>query len=223
MIKLKNITKIYGKNEENETIALKNINLEIKKGEYLGILGPSGSGKSTLLHILGLLDKPTKGEIIFENKKIESFKDEEIAKIRRKKIGFVFQNFNLIRSLTVFENVSIPMILDEKKVDEKRVNDLLKHFGIYERRNHYPNQISGGQMQRTAIARALILNPDIILADEPTGNLDTKSGEKVLEIFNKLHKEGRTLIIITHNEEVVKDCNRIIRIKDGIIVDEVKK
>jgi putative ABC transport system ATP-binding protein len=224
MIKLKKVFKEYKIDNELTFIALKNINLEIKKGEFVSIVGPSGSGKSTLMHIIGLLDKPTSGEVYIDNKETSKLSDEETSQIRNRTIGFVFQQFNLINKLTVLENILMPTIYCREKLDfnpEERALSLIKKFNISGKENSYPNKLSGGQQQRVAIARALIMDPPIILADEPTGNLDSKNGEIILKLLQDLNKEEkRTVIIVTHDLSIAKRAKRIIQIKDGQIVKD---
>lgn len=227
VIKLNNIEKTYFLGEDMVR-AVDNASLEIKKGEYVSILGSSGSGKSTLMHIIGLLDRPTSGKILINNQDISKLKDEELSQLRNTFVGFVFQQFNLINKLTVLENVALPALyykgsLAHKEKLEfdplKKATELLEQFGMGKRLNFYPNKISGGQQQRVAIARSLIMSPDLILADEPTGNLDSKTGDEILDILEKLNKKtGVTVIIITHEKEVASRTNRKIYIKDGKIV-----
>jgi len=222
MIKCENITKTYQTGETSLTV-LKDISFEIKKGEFVAIIGPSGSGKSTLMHILGALDKPTAGKYFLNDQNISELSDDELAEIRSQEIGFVFQSFNLLPRATVLRNVLVPLIYDNKTPkDERRqkAEKALASVGLeHERWHHLSNQLSGGQMQRVAIARALVNEPDLILADEPTGNLDSKTGDIVLETFKKLNKEkGHTIILITHERYVAEHANRIIEIKDGRIV-----
>ena len=222
MIKLKNVYKDYKIDRELTFQALKNINLTIRQGEFTSIMGPSGSGKSTLMHIIGLLDKPTKGEIIIEGKDISTLSDDKLSSLRNEFVGFVFQQFNLINRYTVLENVMLPTMYAKKelKFDPKeRAMELLKSVGIDEKRNSYPNRISGGQQQRVAIARALIMNPKLILADEPTGNVDTKTGKEILKILTQLNKDKKiTIVLVTHEKEIGQQTRRVINIIDGSIV-----
>ncbi len=226
MIEVKNITKIYNTGDISLT-ALKSVDFKIEDGEFVAIMGPSGSGKSTLMHILGALDTPTSGKYFLNDKDVSKLSDDELADIRKEKIGFVFQSFNLLPRTTVLRNVMLPLIYDgiSKEEREKRAIDALKAAGLDEGHFHHKsNQLSGGQIQRVAIARALVNNPTIILADEPTGNLDTKTGEIVLGTFQRLNKEHcRTIILITHEHEVAEHAERIIHIRDGEIVSDSKK
>lgn len=221
MIKLSGVSKSYFLGDE-EVKAVKNINLTIKEKEFIGVLGTSGSGKSTLMHIIGLLESPSSGKISINGKDISKLTDDELSKVRNKTVGFVFQSFNLINRFTVLENVLLPITYSKENIDFNplaRAEDLLKKFGIYERRNFFPNKISGGQQQRVAIARALIMNPQIILADEPTGNLDSKTGEEIIGILKNLNKEfGVTVILVTHEHDIAAKTKRQIFIKDGKIV-----
>ncbi len=222
MIEIKNITKVY-KNENVEYVALKGISFKIEDGEYVAIMGPSGSGKSTLMHILGALDKPTSGQYLLDNKDVSELSAQELARIRKQKIGFVFQAFNLLPRTTVLRNVMLPLVYlgVPKEERKKRAEAALKAASFDEGHNlHLSNQLSGGQIQRVAIARALVNNPSLILADEPTGNLDTKTGEIVLETFKKLNNEGHTVILITHELDVAEHAKRIIYIRDGLIVKD---
>ena len=225
MIECKNITKTY-KSGEIETNALKNASFKINDGEFVAIMGPSGSGKSTLMHIIGCLDTPTSGEYFLDNKDISRLTDDELADIRIQKIGFVFQAFNLLPRATVLRNVMLPLVYAgvSKEERESRAKEALRGSAFPENFwNHYSNQLSGGMMQRVAIARALVNNPTLVLADEPTGNLDTKTGETVLETFQRLHKEqGRTIVLITHESYVAEHAERIINIRDGNIVEDNK-
>ncbi|WP_294470305.1 ABC transporter ATP-binding protein [uncultured Bacteroides sp.] len=217
MIKLAGINKIYRTNEI-ETVALENVNLKVEKGEFLSVMGPSGCGKSTLLNIIGLLDAPTSGEIMIAGTKIDKMKDKELAAFRNLKLGFVFQSFHLINSLNVLDNVELPLLYRHVGSSERKrlAQEVLEKIGLSHRMRHFPTQLSGGQCQRVAIARAIIGNPEIILADEPTGNLDSKMGAEVMELLHRLNKEdGRTIVMVTHNEEQAKQTSRTIRFFDG--------
>lgn len=217
MIKLTGINKIYRTNEI-ETLALENVNLDVAKGEFVSIMGPSGCGKSTLLNIMGLLDAPSSGKIEINGKSVESMKDKELAAFRNKTLGFVFQSFHLINSLNVIDNVELPLLYRKMAAKERTrlAKEVLDRVGLSHRMRHMPTQLSGGQCQRVAIARAIVGNPEIILADEPTGNLDSKMGAEVMELLHKLNKEdGRTIVMVTHNEEQAKQTSRTIRFFDG--------
>ena len=220
LIKIDNLTKIYG-NKENKVIALDKVSLEIQEGDFVAIVGASGSGKSTLLHMLGGVDRPTEGEVYYNGENIYKLNDDELAVFRRRKIGLIYQFYNLIPILDVEENICLPLELDKKEIDVERLNELLELLNLKERRTHLPNELSGGQQQRVAIGRALIARPNVILADEPTGNLDSKTTEEILSIFKKANKKYKqTLVIITHNLEIAKCANRIITIKDGKIISD---
>ena len=217
MIKLTGINKIY-RTEEIETQALENVNLEVQKGEFLSIMGPSGCGKSTLLNIMGLLDSPTSGTIEINGTRTENMSDKELAAFRNKTLGFVFQSFHLINSLNVIDNVELPLLYRKMSSSERTAlaKQVLERVGLSHRMKHMPTQLSGGQCQRVAIARAIVGNPEIILADEPTGNLDSKMGAEVMELLHKLNKEdGRTIVMVTHNEAQAKQTDRTIRFFDG--------
>ena len=217
MIKLTGINKIY-RTDEIETQALENVNLEVQKGEFLSIMGPSGCGKSTLLNIMGLLDTPTSGTIEINGTRTENMGDKELAAFRNKTLGFVFQSFHLINSLNVIDNVELPLLYRKMSSSERTAlaKKVLERVGLSHRMKHMPTQLSGGQCQRVAIARAIVGNPEIILADEPTGNLDSKMGAEVMDLLHKLNKEdGRTIVMVTHNEEQAKQTERTVRFFDG--------
>lgn len=220
LLRLINVSKVYRPNT-HPIQAVKKINLEIKKGELVAIMGPSGSGKSTLMHIAGCLDIPTTGKVLFEGKDVSKLSETELAAIRNKKIGFVFQAFNLIPRTTALNNVMLPLIytnLPPQQVKTKAI-EVLKTVGLGERINHFPNQLSGGEQQRVAIARALANKPSIVFADEPTGNLDSKSGEEIMKILKKLNDQGNTIVVVTHEIHIAKYAKRIIKIKDGEIIN----
>jgi putative ABC transport system ATP-binding protein len=220
ILRVENLVKTYGQGD-NIVNAVDNISLSVNKGEFVAIVGASGSGKSTLLHLLGGVDRPTSGEIYIDGNEISSMNNDNLAIFRRRQIGIVYQFYNLIPILTVEENISLPCDLDGNKPDKERMNLILKSFGLFDRRNHLPNELSGGQQQRTSIARALINNPAILLADEPTGNLDSKSTEEIMSILKMSNRDfNQTIIMITHNLEIAKEADRIITIQDGKILRE---
>lgn len=223
MITLKNIKKIF-KTDEVETWALQNVSLEVKKGEFVAIMGPSGCGKSTLLNILGLLDTPTDGEYLLEGKDVSRMSEDERTDLRKGRLGFVFQSFNLIDELNVTENVELPLLYMQcpKKERREKVAEVLERVAMTHRAQHFPSQLSGGQQQRVAIARAVISHPSIILADEPTGNLDSRHGKEVMELLRELHREGTTIIMVTHSQRDANYAERIINLFDGEIVSEVE-
>lgn len=224
MIEINNVTKTY-QSGNVETKALKNVSFDINKGEFVAIMGPSGSGKSTLMHILGALDNPTSGQYTLDSQDVSELSDDELADIRKDKIGFVFQSFNLLPRATVLRNVALPLVYtgESLKAREEKAKKVLASAGLTEEHwYHLSNQLSGGQMQRVAIARALVNDPSLILADEPTGNLDTKTGELVLSSFQALHEQGRTIILITHERYVAEHAERIISIRDGLIENDEK-
>ncbi|QGG50956.1 ABC transporter ATP-binding protein [Lysinibacillus pakistanensis] len=217
LIKANQISKIYGSGE-NKIVALNKVNLEIAAGDFISIMGPSGSGKSTLLHLLSGLDKPTAGSLTYDGKEIYSFSDKELSAFRRQSIGFIFQQFNLLPVLTAKENIEMPLLLDKKKMDENYLKEISDLLGISDRLTHLPHELSGGQQQRVAIARALIAKPDIIFADEPTGNLDSKSGSQVMKILKNIQRKmGRTLVLITHDNDIASMAERRFVIVDGIL------
>ncbi len=219
MIECKNLVKIY-KNGDVETMALKGVSFHIEEGEFVAIIGPSGSGKSTLMHILGALDSPTSGEYFLDGQEVSKLNDDELSEIRKNKIGFVFQAFNLLPRATVLRNVMLPLLYTGTSQQEREEQAIkcLRYAGMEESKFHNrSNQLSGGQMQRVAIARALINNPSIILADEPTGNLDTKTSHVVMQAFQELHRKGHTIILITHEQEIAEFARRIISVRDGVI------
>ncbi|HNP89226.1 MAG: Macrolide export ATP-binding/permease protein MacB [Microgenomates group bacterium ADurb.Bin219] len=219
VLKLEDVSKIY-KMDGLFVKALDNVSLAIKEGEFVSIIGPSGSGKSTLMHIIGCLDVPTSGKVTLEHHEVSKMTERELAHIRNKKIGFVFQQFNLLPRTSALENASLPLVYNgtaESDV-QKKAKEALEKVGLGERLDHHPNQLSGGQQQRVAIARALVTDPAIILADEPTGNLDSKSGVEVMEIFKKLHQQGRTIVLVTHDQNTASQAQRTIKLKDGKIV-----
>jgi len=222
IIELKDVWKIYQMGEV-EVPALKGLTLQIKEREFVAIIGPSGSGKSTSLNMIGCLDLPTKGHVYLENVDISTLPESDLAQIRGKKIGFIFQTFNLITSLTALENVTLPLIFQGVFADhqkEKQAKEILEKVGLSERINHRPPELSGGERQRVAIARALINNPDIILADEPTGNLDSQTGKDVMDLIRNLHKEGKTIILITHDPAIAKYAHRKIELEDGKVIKD---
>ena len=221
MIQLENIDKVY-RTKTIETLALHNVSINVEKGEFVSVMGPSGSGKSTLLNIMGLLDEPTKGKVMIGGSKISTYRDKDIAQIRNRKIGFVFQRYHLINDLTVLDNVQIPLLYRKISSSQRKklALDALDKVGLHARVEHFPNQLSGGQSQRVAIARAIIGNPEIILADEPTGNLDSTMGNEILEILVDLNKnENTTIIMVTHDERMAEKTERIIRFFDGCQVN----
>ncbi|RTL58782.1 MAG: ABC transporter ATP-binding protein [Sphingobacteriales bacterium] len=221
MIKITDLEKYY-RTEEVETIALNKLSIEVKEGEFVAVMGPSGCGKSTLLNILGLLDDPDGGSFVFNGIEVAGFNERKRADLRKKNIGFVFQSFNLIDELTVFENVELPLIYNNVKAADrkKRVEEVLDNLKIMHRRNHYPQQLSGGQQQRVAVARAVVNNPKLILADEPTGNLDSSNGNEVMQLLTELNEKGTTIVMVTHSEHDARYSHRIIRMLDGHSVTE---
>lgn len=220
LLELDNVSKIY-QMDQHQVFALKNVSLKIKKGEFVAIVGPSGSGKSTLMHIMGCLDTPTEGRVIFEGKDVSRLNEKELAKIRNRKVGFVFQTFNLLPRTTALANVALPLIysdLDSSQKENARAKKILKMVGLEKRMSHFPSQLSGGQQQRVAIARALVSNPSIVFADEPTGNIDSRSGEELMQLLQTLNRKGHTIVVVTHDAQVAKFAKRIIKMKDGEIL-----
>ena len=221
ILKVDNLTKIYGK-DTTKVVALDHISFSVEKGEFVAIVGASGSGKSTLLHLIGGVDRPSSGKVFIDGKDIFNFNDDKLAIFRRRQVGLIYQFYNLIPILNVEENITLPLSLDNREIDKEKLNEMLKLLGLQNRRMHLPNELSGGQQQRTSIGRALITNPTIILADEPTGNLDSKSSDEIVALLKKSNKElNQTIIMITHNMEIAKVADRIIKIEDGKIVEEV--
>ncbi len=220
ILKLDHLVKEYGQ-KENKVVALKSINLEVDKGEFVAIVGTSGSGKSTLLNLIGGLDTPTKGQIFVRDEEISLLKNRELTKYRRDSIGFVFQNYSLMPVLSVYDNVALPLSLSGKKVDHGYIKELLTELGIWDKRRKYPSELSGGQMQRVAIARALVNKPAILLADEPTGNLDSNTTSEVMDMLRESNRKfNQTILMVTHNDALAKVCDRVIRIEDGQIQTE---
>ncbi|WP_310992260.1 ABC transporter ATP-binding protein [Aequorivita marina] len=224
VIKIRNITRDFPLGQEVVKV-LKGIDLNIERGEYVALMGPSGSGKSTLMNLLGCLDTPTSGDYELNGKNVSNMTDDELAEIRNKEIGFVFQTFNLLPRTTALENVALPMIYAGASKSERteRAKQVLTNVGLADRMDHKPNQLSGGQRQRVAVGRALVNNPSIILADEPTGNLDSKTSDEIMNLFNEIHNAGNTVILVTHEEEIAENAHRIIRLRDGVVESDTKK
>ena len=220
ILRVENLGKVYGKGETKVT-ALDNVSFKVNKGEFVAIVGASGSGKSTLLHLIGGLDKPTSGKVFIDGNDIYKLNDDKLAIFRRRQVGFIYQFYNLLPILNVVENITLPLSLDKRSVSDEKINEMLRLLGLEKRKNHLPNELSGGEQQRTSIGRALITNPAIILADEPTGNLDSKASEEVIALLMKSNKEyNQTILMITHNMEIAKCADRIIKIADGKIVED---
>ncbi|KXN98684.1 macrolide ABC transporter ATP-binding protein [Aequorivita aquimaris] len=224
VIKIRNITRDFPLGNEVVKV-LKGIDLDIERGEYVALMGPSGSGKSTLMNLLGCLDTPTSGSYELNGKDVSNMSDDELAEIRNKEIGFVFQTFNLLPRTTALENVALPMVYAGASKSERteRAKEVLTNVGLADRMDHKPNQLSGGQRQRVAVGRALVNKPSIILADEPTGNLDSKTSKEIMNLFNEIHKAGNTVILVTHEEDIAENAHRIIRLRDGIVESDTKK
>lgn len=222
ILRVEKLTKVYGKGD-NKVVALDDVSFSVDKGEFVAIVGASGSGKSTLLHLLGGVDRPTSGKVYINNTDIFKMNDDKLAIFRRRQVGLIYQFYNLLPILNVKENITLPLELDNVKPDEEEVKELLKVLGLLNRSNHLPNELSGGQQQRTSIGRALITKPSIVLADEPTGNLDSKASEEIVSLLKKSNKElKQTIILITHNLEIAKMADRVITLEDGKIVGDVK-
>ena len=225
MISTKELTKVF-RTDEVETTALNKVNLDVQKGEFVAVMGPSGCGKSTLLNIIGLLDNPTSGELIFDGTEVSKFKERQRTNLRRGNIGFVFQSFNLIDELTVYENVELPLLYLKVSSSQRKsmVNEVLDRMKIAHRKKHFPQQLSGGQQQRVAISRAVVTKPKLILADEPTGNLDSANGEEVMNLLSELNKDGTTIVMVTHSPSDAEKAHRIIQLFDGhIVTEDIKK
>ena len=221
ILKVENLSKIYGKGQ-TQVKALDNVSFKVDKGEFVAIVGASGSGKSTLMHLIGGVERPTSGKVFIEGKDIYKFNDDELAIFRRRQVGLIYQFYNLIPILNVEENITLPLDLDNREINKAKLDELIKLLGLESRRTHLPNELSGGQQQRTSIGRAMITYPEIILADEPTGNLDSKSSDEIVELLKKSNRDYKqTIVMITHNMEIAKVADRIIKIEDGKIVKEV--
>ena len=221
MLDIKNISKIYGEGE-GRVVALNNVSLTVNNGDFIAVMGPSGSGKSTFLNIIGGLDQLTSGEVILDGQRIDNLDENALVNIRRKKIAYVFQQYHLIASLTALENVMLPMTFNGGGKDAKAI-DILVRVGLEKRAKHKPSQLSGGEQQRVAIARALVGNPEIVLADEPTGNMDQKTGDEIMKLFTELNNEGRGIIMVTHNPDIARFAHQTVILKDGEIVDIIKR
>ncbi len=220
ILKVENLTKIYGK-DTTKVVALDNVSFNVEKGEFVAIVGASGSGKSTLLHLIGGVDRPTSGKVYIDGHDIFQLDDDKLAIFRRRQVGLIYQFYNLIPILNVVENITLPLSLDNREVDKETLKELLELLGLENRKNHLPNELSGGQQQRTSIGRALITNPTIVLADEPTGNLDSKASDEIVRLLKKTNKElKQTIVMITHNMEIAKEADRIIKLEDGKIVGD---
>jgi len=222
MLEIKNVIKIYGEGE-TKVVALNNVSLRVDKGDFIAVMGPSGSGKSTLLNVIGGLDRLSSGEVILDGKRIDNLDENALVEIRRGKIAYVFQQYHLIPSLTALENVLLPLIFAETGGKAERALSILKMVGLEKRAKHKPSQLSGGEQQRVAIARALVNNPLLVLADEPTGNMDQETGRKIMHLFDQLNREGRSIIMVTHNPEIAKCAGEIIVLRDGQVIDRINQ
>ena len=223
MIQVEHLSKVYGKGE-NEVVALNDVSFSVKKGEFVAIIGPSGSGKSTLLHILGGVDRPTKGKVYFDGVDVYQQKEDQLAIFRRRQVGLIYQFYNLIPILNVLENMTLPVLMDGREVNQEFLTELVATLGLEGKEKKLPNELSGGQQQRTSIGRALMTSPLVVLADEPTGNLDSKSGKVVAEEFRKINEElGKTLLMVTHDPQMASYCSRLILLKDGVILEDLEK
>jgi len=222
MLEIKNVTKIYGEGE-TKVVALNNVSLRVDKGDFIAVMGPSGSGKSTLLNVIGGLDRLSNGEVILEGKRIDNLDENALVEIRRGKIAYVFQQYHLIPSLTALENVLLPLIFAETSERAETALNILTRVGLEKRAKHKPSQLSGGEQQRVAIARALVNNPLLVLADEPTGNMDQETGRKILHLFDQLNREGHSIIMVTHNPEIAKFARKIIVLRDGQVIDRINQ
>jgi len=223
MIEARQIRKVYRLSEEASTVALDGVSFDIEEGEFVAIMGPSGCGKSTLMHIMGFLDRPSSGSYKFKGRSINELSDNELARIRNEQMGFVFQMFNLLPRTSIYDNVRLPLAYSRfsKKEKDRRIREAIDSVGLTERINHMPNQLSGGEQQRVAIARAIVCDPMIVFADEPTGNLDSSSGQQVMEILQEMNRKGRSIVLVTHDEDIANMAKRIIRLKDGRLVADV--
>jgi len=222
MLEIKNISRIYGEGPA-KVVALNNVSLRVNEGDFMAIMGPSGSGKSTLLNIIGGLEYPSSGEVILDGERVDNLDENDFVDIRRGKIAYVFQEYHLLPSLTALENVMLPLTFCGAEKGEEKALEILKRVGLGERAEHKPSQLSGGEQQRVAIARALVNSPSLILADEPTGNMDQKTGREILDLFHQLNKDGRSIIMVTHNPEIAKQAKEIIVLQDGQIVDKISQ
>ena len=222
MLEVRNASKIYGEGP-SRVVALNNVSLEVENGNFIAVMGPSGSGKSTLLNIIGGLDQLSGGEVILDGKRIDGYDENALVEIRRGKIAYVFQQYHLLPSLTALENVLMPLIFAGKGQDEKDARDILKRVGLEKRADHKPSQLSGGEQQRVAIARTLVTSPELILADEPTGNMDQKTGNEILELFKELNEEGRSIVMVTHSPDIARHAKEIISLQDGQVIKRIKK